>query len=91
MVCLMPYWSSRDRWWLRLLKMSLGNEPLRELSARKISLLMLALPSEDIASIAYERVLGCAYFFTGCSGFISVACIWPLLSALTSKLPPSLI
>ena len=71
--------------------MSLGNDPLRELSARKISLLMLASPSEDTASMGFERVLGYACFFTGCSGFISVACIWPLLSVLTSKLPPSLI
>jgi hypothetical protein len=71
--------------------MSLGNEPLRELSARKISLLMLALPSEDIASIACERALGCACFFIGCSEFIFVACIWSLLSELIRKLPPSLI
>jgi len=91
MVCLMSYWSSRDRWWLRLLKISLGNDSLRELAAREISLLMLVSPSEETASIAYERVLGYACFFTGCSGFISVACIWPLLSALTRKLPPSLI
>jgi len=41
--------------------------------------------------LEYERVLGYACFFTGCSGFISVACIWPLLSELIRKLPPSLI
>ena len=91
MVCLMSYWSSRDRWWLRLLKISLGNDSLRELAAREISVLMLLSPSEETASIAYERVLGYAYFFTGCSGFIPDACIWPLLAALTTKLQPSLI
>ena len=91
MVCLMPYWSSRDRWWLRLLKISLGNDTLRELAAREINLVMLASPIEDTASIAYERVLWYACLFTGCSEFISIACIWPLLSALTRKLPPSLI
>ena len=91
MVCLLPYWSSRDRWRLRLLKISLGNDPLRELAAREIGLLMLVSPSQETASIAYERALGYAYFFTGCSGFISVACNWPLPSALTRKLPPSLI
>ena len=91
MVCLMPYWSSSEFWWLRLLKISLGSDSLRELAAREISLLMLASPSEDTASMAFERVLGYACLFTGCSEFISVACIWPLLSALTRKLPPSLI
>jgi len=91
MVCLMVYWSSSEFWWLRLLKIPLGNDLLRELAAREISLLMLVSPSEETASIAYERVLGYACFFTGCSGFISVACIWPLLSALTRKLAPSLV
>ena len=91
MVCLLPYWSTRDRWWLRLLKVSLGNDPLRELAAREISLLMLASPSEETASIAYERALGYAYFFTGWRGFTSVIGIWPLLAALTRKLRLSLI
>ena len=74
-----------------MLNISLGSDSLRELAAREISLLMLASSSEYTASMAYEHVLGCACFFTGCSGFVPVACIWPLLSALTSKLPPSLI
>ena len=91
MVCLMPYSNSSEFWWLRLLKISLGNDPLRELAAREIGLLMLASPIEETASIAYERALGYAYFFTGCSGFIPDACIWPLLAALTTKLQPSLI
>ena len=91
MVYLMPYWSLSEFWWLRLLKISLGSDSLRELAAREIGLLMLASPSEETASIAFERVLGYTYFFTGCSGFISVACNWPLPSALTRKLPPSLI
>ena len=87
----MPYLSSRDRCWPKLLKMSLGKDSLCEFAAREINLVMLASPSEDALSKAYERVLGYACLFTGCSEFISVACIWPLLSALTRKLPPSLI
>ena len=87
----MPYWSSRDRWWLRLLKISLGNDTLRELAAREINLVMLASPSEDALSMAYELVLGYAYSFTCCSGFVSVGRVWPLLSALTRKLAPSLV
>ena len=74
-----------------MLNISLGSDSLRELAAREISLLMLASSSDYTASMAYEHVLGYAYFFTGCSGFISVACIWPLLSELIRKLPPSLI
>ena len=71
--------------------MSLGRGSFCELAARSISLLILAAPDEDTASTAWEAFLGHAYFFTGCSGFISVACNWPLPSALTRKLPPSLI
>ena len=74
-----------------MLNISLGSDSLRELAAREISVLMLVSPSEETASIAYESVLGYACFFTGCSGFIPVACNWPHLSALTRKLPPSLI
>ena len=62
MVYLMPYWSLSEFWWLRLLKISLGSDSLRELAAREIGLLMLASPSEETASIAYESVLGYACF-----------------------------
>lgn len=91
MVCLMHYWSSDDLCWPRLLKMSLGNDSLRVLAARKISLLMLAAPGEDAAAIACKGFLGYAYFFMCCSRFVSVTCIWLLLSALTKELRPSLV
>ena len=87
----MPYLSSRDRCWPKLLKMSLGKDSLCEFAAREINLVMLASPSEDALSKAYERVLGHAYFLTCCSGFVSVGRDWPLLSALTRKLVPSLV
>ena len=77
--------------WLRLLKMSLGRDSLRELALREFSLLMLASPSEDTASMAYERVLRYDYLFTCWSRFVSFACIWPLLAALLRKLRQSLI
>jgi len=87
----MSYWSSRDRWWLRLLKISLGNDSLRELAAREISLLILAAPGEYAVAIAWEGSLEHAYFFTGWRGFVSVVCIWTFLSALTRKPRPSLV
>ena len=90
MVCLMPYSNSSEFWWLRLIKISLGSDSLGELAARDISLLMLSASSEDTAPIAHELVLRYACFFTGCSGFIPVACIWPLLSEMTRKLRLSL-
>ena len=71
--------------------MSLGRGSFCELAARLISLLILAAPDEDTASTAWEGFLGHAYFFTGWRGFTSVIGIWPLLEALTRKLPPSLI
>ena len=87
----MPDLSSRDRCWLKLLKMLLGKDSLCEFAAREINLVMLASPSEDALSMAYELVLGYAYSFTCCSGFVSVWRVWPLLSALTRKLAPSLV
>jgi hypothetical protein len=66
----MPYRCLSEFWWLKMLNISLGSDSLRELAAREISLLMLASSSEYTASMAYEHVLGYAYFFTGCSGFI---------------------
>jgi hypothetical protein len=87
----MSYWSSRDRWWLRLLKISLGNDSLRELAAREISLLIFSAPGEYAAAIAWEGSLEHAYFFTGWRGFVSVVFIWILLSVLTRKLRPSLV
>ena len=77
--------------WLRLLKMSLGRDSLRELALREFSLLMLASPSEDAASMAYERVLRYDYLFTCWSRFVSFARIWPLLAALTWKLRQSIL
>lgn len=71
--------------------MSLGDDSLCALASREISLLMLAAPDEDTVSIACDALLGYAYFFACCSGFVSVICIWPLLWALTRKLRPSLV
>jgi hypothetical protein len=91
MVCLIHYWSSSDLCRPGPLKMSLGDGLLRALAAREVSLLMPSVPGEDTASIACDALLGYAYFFACCSGFVPVICSWPLLWALTRKLGPSLV
>ena len=91
MACLMLDWSYGDLCWLRQLKMSLWRDSFCVLTAREIGLLISTPPGEDAASIAWKGFHGHAYFFIGWRGFASVICIWPLLAALTRKLPPSLI
>lgn len=87
----MPYWSYGDLLWPRPLKMSLGIDSFCVLAAREMGLLILMEHGEDTASIACKGFLVHAYLFTVWRGFVSVVCILPLLSALTRKLPPSLI
>ncbi len=91
MVCLMTYWSYSDLCWHSPPKLPLGRDSFSVLAAREISLLILAAPGEGTASTSLKDFLWHPCFFTGCSVFISVSCIWSLLSDLIRKLLPSLI